>query len=183
MSEEILDTKDEDFDDEQSEDQEGGGGKAKKIALFVIVPLLILSGVGVGLYTTGMLDGLMGDGKDSQEVAESQESGKNEKINFNAVFLPMPDIVVNLKTENNQTRFLRLRVQLELENEAQKEAVTQVMPRVVDQFQTYLREMRVKDLKGSAGIYRLQKELIARVNTAAYPVEVKDVLFQEMLVQ
>ena len=36
---------------------------------------------------------------------------------------------------------------------------------------------------GDAGIYRLQIELLARVNAAAYPVEVKDVLFQEILIQ
>lgn len=182
MSEEELDATDDDFGDDGAEGSEADGGKAKKIALFVIVPFLILAGIGVGLYATGMLDGLMGGDK-KEEVADAKGKKNNEKINFEAVFLPMPDIVVNLKTEDNQTRFLRLRVQLELETEEQKAAVEQVMPRVVDQFQTYLREMRVKDLKGSAGIYRLQKELIARVNTAAYPVEVKDVLFQEMLIQ
>ena len=55
--------------------------------------------------------------------------------------------------------------------------------RVIDQFQTYLRELRVRDLRGSAGIYRLQMELLWRVNQAAAPVEVKDVLFQEILIQ
>jgi flagellar FliL protein len=58
-----------------------------------------------------------------------------------------------------------------------------VAPRVIDQFQTYLREMRVEDLRGSAGIYRLRQELLYRVNIAADPVKVKDVLFQEMLIQ
>ena len=62
-------------------------------------------------------------------------------------------------------------------------AVEAVIPRVVDQFQTYLRELRVRDLRGSAGIYRLQMELLWRVNQAAAPVEVKDVLFQEILIQ
>jgi flagellar FliL protein len=62
-------------------------------------------------------------------------------------------------------------------------AVEAVVPRVVDQFQTYLRELRVKDLRGSAGMYRLQMELLWRVNQAAAPVKVKDVLFQEMLIQ
>ena len=32
-------------------------------------------------------------------------------------------------------------------------------------------------------IYRLQMELLSRVNAAAYPVEVQDVLFQEILIQ
>ena len=47
----------------------------------------------------------------------------------------------------------------------------------------YLRELRVDDLHGSAGIYRLKEELLRRVSVAAYPVLIRDVLFKEMLVQ
>ena len=38
------------------------------------------------------------------------------------------------------------------------------MPRLQDLFQTYLREMRPEELRGSAGIYRLREELIARAD-------------------
>ena len=62
-------------------------------------------------------------------------------------------------------------------------AVEAVLPRVIDQFQTYLRELRIQDLRGSKGMYRLQMELLSRVNAAAAPTEVKDVLFQEILIQ
>jgi len=57
------------------------------------------------------------------------------------------------------------------------------MPRILDNFQVYLRELRLDDLKGSAGMYRLREELLLRVNAAVQPVQVKDVLFREMLVQ
>lgn len=92
-------------------------------------------------------------------------------------------MIVNLSGEGAQPRYLRLSVQLELKKQADIQGVEQVMPRVVDQFQTYLRELRVQDLRGSAGIYRLQMELLSRVNAAAYPIEVQDVLFQEILIQ
>jgi flagellar FliL protein len=68
-------------------------------------------------------------------------------------------------------------------NAADVAAVEKVLPRVVDQFQTYLRELRVQDLRGSKGMYRLQMELLSRVNAAAAPTQVKDVLFQEILIQ
>ena len=58
-----------------------------------------------------------------------------------------------------------------------------MMPRIVDNFQIYLRELRIEDLRGSDGIYRLREELLARVNAAVAPVKVTDVLFKEMLVQ
>jgi len=98
-------------------------------------------------------------------------------------FLEIPTMIVNLNTENDTPRYLRLTVQLEMSNPSDVAEVEAVIPRVVDQFQTYLRELRVRDLRGSAGIYRLQMELLWRVNQAAAPVEVKDVLFQEILIQ
>ena len=57
------------------------------------------------------------------------------------------------------------------------------MPRVVDNFQVYLRELRLEDLGGSAGLFRLKEELLFRVNRAVDPVQVTDILFREMLVQ
>ena len=58
-----------------------------------------------------------------------------------------------------------------------------VLPRVIDNFQVFLREMRLEDLSGSAGLMRLKEELLIRVNLAAKPVPIRDVLFKEMLVQ
>jgi flagellar FliL protein len=57
------------------------------------------------------------------------------------------------------------------------------MPRIVDQFQSYLRELRVDDLRGSAGVMRLKEELLRRINVAAAPFSVRDVLLKEMIVQ
>lgn len=176
------------------EGAEGGKKKldAKKIVLFVVVPLFLLVGAGGGLYFTGKLDGLLGKGEAAEgehgETAEvkggKDAHGKKASGEHGGAghFVQIPNMLVNLTSEG-QPRYLRLSVQLELASAEDQVAVEGVMPRVVDQFQTYLRELRVKDLRGSAGIYRLQIELLSRVNAAAYPVEVKDVLFQEILIQ
>jgi flagellar FliL protein len=70
-----------------------------------------------------------------------------------------------------------------LEKPEQQAAFETIMPRVIDQFQTYLRELRVEDLRGSSGIYRMKLELLNRVRAAAPDIGVKDVLFQEILIQ
>jgi flagellar FliL protein len=57
------------------------------------------------------------------------------------------------------------------------------MPRLQDIFQTYLREMRPEELRGSAGTYRLREELLVRANAAVAPARVSDVLFTQLLVQ
>ena len=184
-----------------AEGEEGeGGGKlnAKKVLLFIVLPIFLLIGIGGGLYFSGVLDGLLGKG--GEEVAEHAEAGDHaeakdkkkkgehgkggEAAGPGAFFLQIPNMLVNLNnSDGGQPRYLRLSVQLELDSQMDMDAVQAVMPRVVDQFQTYLRELRIKDLRGSAGLYRLQIELLSRVNAAAYPVEVKDVLFQEILIQ
>jgi flagellar FliL protein len=58
-----------------------------------------------------------------------------------------------------------------------------LMPRVMDAFQTYLRELRPTDLDGSAGLYRLKEELTRRVNAAVSPNRITAVLFKEIVVQ
>lgn len=123
-----------------------------------------------------------GGGDHGEEAKGGGDHGEGGHGGASA-FLALPTMIVNLRTEDETPRYLRLTVQLEMNSAADVPAVEAVIPRVVDQFQTYLRELRVKDLRGSAGIYRLQMELLWRVNQAAAPVEVKDVLFQEILIQ
>lgn len=180
-------------------DAEGGQSSKKKIIL-IVVPLVLLLGGGAGLYFTGTLDKILKKepsaeaGKEGEHskagAGDSAAEGKGEKkegehgegTGPEVAFLKIPDLIVNL-TSDGQPRYLRLSIQLELANDADMKAVEKVLPRVVDQFQTYLRELRVQDLRGSKGIYRLQMELLSRVNAAAAPTQVKDVLFQEILIQ
>ena len=89
---------------------------------------------------------------------------------------------MNLNTGGRKSTFLKIRISLELQK-ADIPKVESIMPRIVDNFQTYLRELRIDDLKGSAGMYRLREELLIRVSAAAAPTKIKDVLFKEMLVQ
>jgi len=183
-TEDLDDDKAADGDDSENADT-GKKFDAKKIVLFVVLPLFLLIGVGAGLYFSGMLDKFLKKDASVEEHAEAGHGEVDEHGNpvSGAAFLEIPNMLVNLSGPDEQPRYLRLKVQLELANQADLAAVQGVMPRVVDQFQTYLRELRVKDLRGSAGIYRLQMELLSRVNAAAYPIEVKDVLFQEILIQ
>jgi flagellar FliL protein len=101
-----------------------------------------------------------------------------------AVFFDMPDVLVNLaSTGSDRTQYLKVKVVLELPEQAMMTQIQPLMPRVMDAFQTYLRELRPTDLDGSAGLYRLKEELTRRVNTAVAPSRVTAVLFKEIVVQ
>ncbi len=174
--------------DEESLTEKGGLNKV----LFIMLPILLLVAVVAGLYFSGTLDRFLNkdhavEAESTEHVIEGTEAGGTDYSQLgdieHIVFLPIPDMIVNLGSDDGRSHLLRLSVQLELSNQRDLEIVESVLPRVKDQFQTYLRELRVEDLRGSKGKYRLQIELLSRVNTAAYPVKVKDVLFDEIIVQ
>jgi flagellar protein FliL len=130
----------------------------------------------VTLYMTGFADKLLGHKPaEAEKVAEAPPPP--------AVFFDLPDLLVNLNTTGRKASFLKLSVSLELSHAEDLPKLQAVMPRIIDNFQVYLRELRVEDLRGSGGIYRLREELLARVSSAAAPIAIRDVLFKEMLVQ
>jgi flagellar FliL protein len=101
------------------------------------------------------------------------------------VFVDMPDVLVNLSSSGagDRTQYLKVKVVLELPDQAMMAQIQPIMPRLTDTFQTYLRELRPTDLDGSAGLYRLKEELTRRVNAAIAPNRINAVLFKEIVVQ
>ena len=99
-------------------------------------------------------------------------------------FIDVPEVLVNLSTAGtDRTQYLKVKIVLEIPDAALSPQIESTMPRVMDAFQTYLRELRPTDLDGSAGLYRLKEELTRRVNTAIAPSRITAVLFKEIVVQ
>ena len=99
-------------------------------------------------------------------------------------FLEMPEVMVNLSSTNNgRAQYLKAKITLEVTDQKIADEIKPVLPRVMDAFQTYLREMRANDLEGSAGLYRVRDELTKRVNLAVAPSRINAVLFKEIVVQ
>lgn len=162
-------------------DEDGQPIKKKKklsgkiLVLFILLPLLIIGGGAGGAYFAGFFDSA---GPTDEEIA-AEAAEKNKQI----VFYDLPEILVNLNSGASSGSFLKLGVSLELEDEAIVPDLELLLPRIMDNFQVYLRELRKEDLNGSAGIYRLKEELLMRINSSTSPLKVNDVLFKEMLVQ
>jgi len=146
----------------------------KKLVLLVVLPLLVvLAGGGAG---AAYFLGLFGGG--TEQAAEEKPKAPKP-----TVFFDLPEILVNLNATGRQASYLKLRVALEIDDPEQVKTFEKMLPRVLDSFQTYLRELRPDELQGSAGLFRLKEELLVRVNAAVQPVKVNDVLFKEMLLQ
>lgn len=174
-------------EDQSTDENEKTGGKSKLIIIIALV--LLLGGGAAGAYFAGLFGGKE-EGGEAHESADSHgdEHGKKgahgeEELANLPVYYELPEFLVNLSTTGTKVSFLKVAVTLELRDQSALPIVEANKPRIVDTFNTYLRELRTSDLSGSAGIYRLREELMARVNKTVEPGAVKDILFSEIIVQ
>ncbi len=147
------------------------GGK-KLIIIIAAALVVLLAGGGAAAYFMGMFGG-----KDAHKEAEKPA------VPVQATYVQLPDLLVNLSSSGRRSNFIKLKITLELEKATDEPRVKTMQPRIVDNFQTYLRDLRLEDLQGAQGLFRLREELLIRINAAVAPAKVTDILFQEMLVQ
>jgi flagellar FliL protein len=99
-----------------------------------------------------------------------------------AILIEIPDIIANLNAGGRPV-FVKIRAQVELARPADAAAARAAMPRLLDMFNTFLRETRPEELRGSTGVHRLREELVSRANIILRDGAVTDVLFLEIVVQ
>jgi flagellar FliL protein len=173
-------------DEEPASEEEGTGGEEeqeassagrKRLLIIIILAVLLVVGGVAGAYFMGYLNPLIEKltGKDTEAVARQQSR--------ESVFMDLPELLVNLNTGGRRTSFIKMKVTLEVDRKEFVPVIEKLMPRIIDNFQVYLRELKLEDLRGSVGMYRLREEMLLRVNTAAAPAQVNDVLFKEILIQ
>jgi flagellar protein FliL len=190
----------------EGEAVEGAEGEApakkkmsgKKLILFIVLPavlvlggggaaayMLLFSGGGAEQHADGGDHGKAKGGHGDEAVGEAVAGPNGTMIlhGEDVVFVTMPEILVNISGADGRPAYLKLKVTLEAPDDAAVTALTEHIPRVNDQFNGFLRELRTDDLSGSAGAYRLRLELLRRVNLAIAPAQVNAVLIEEMLVQ
>ena len=155
---------------EGAESAEAGQPKSKlKLILIIVGGVALVGGGGGGAYFT---------------FFRHKEAKPEVAVVKPPAFFDMPEMLVNLSNATgDRTQYLKVKVVLELPDSTMQPQVQNTMPRVMDAFQTYLRELRPSDLEGSAGLYRLKEELTRRVNVAIAPSRVNAVLFKEIVVQ
>jgi flagellar FliL protein len=121
-------------------------------------------------------------GKDEKGKKDDKAAGQVTEGPDGVLFYTMPDVVVNMQTADGRPTFLKLKLTLELPDQATVDALEPNMPRLQDMFQTFLRELRPEDLSGSQGSYQLRMEILRRVNLVIAPSKANAVLIEEMLI-
>jgi len=166
-------------EDDLAEGLEQKKTSGKKIIIIAVVAVFILAlgGGAAYFFLSGGEDEQTADAEHGTQEGEAGEEEAGEPL-----FLELAPMLVNIDTAGGKPKYLKLTVALEVDKQSSLEELNKKMPLIIDQFQTYLRELRVEDLNGSAGMFRLKEELLIKVNDAVYPTRVNDVLFKEMLV-
>jgi len=172
--------------------------KAKKKKLFIMVGGAVLV---LGIIVGGLLAaGIIGNKEKTEEHAtkevhpgddpclEPASGGGSEKKDeaidpCKPVYLDVPDIIVNLVSDSRRAHFANVKVTLEIKTPDKVSKVEDNMPRIVDSFNTYLREMTKDDLEGSEGLIRLEDEMMLRLNKILPTGTVTDILFKSVIVQ
>jgi flagellar FliL protein len=131
---------------------------------------LVLGGAGFYVTWAGVVDpaGLM--------KHEAPEAGATIG---DVAFVAMEPIMISLPP-GASARHLRFTGQLEVEP-AEAEAVAQVMPRILDVLNTYLRAVEVRDLEQPSSLARLRAQMLRRVQVVTGDGIVRDLLITEFV--
>jgi len=114
----------------------------------------------------------------SEEDVGSLKAGEEGEPSYYA----LPKMIVNLAGSGSNAQLLELMIVFEASDAAAFDEVPTEMPRLKDELQTFLRELRVEDLNGSAGSYRLRIEILKRFNIVMAPAKADAALIESFLV-
>ncbi|WP_424929311.1 flagellar basal body-associated FliL family protein [Amaricoccus tamworthensis] len=157
------------------------GGMVKPL-LFGLIGAAALGGGGFFAVSSGMLDSVLGQ----DAPAQTASGGTPAKASPDAVaaatevaFVPMESIMVSL-APGASAQHLRFSGQLEV-TPGQEEAVENIMPRVMDVLNTYLRAVDIKDIEHPASATRLRAQMLRRIQVVAGEGMVRDLLVTEFV--
>ncbi|MBN8294104.1 flagellar basal body-associated FliL family protein [Rhodobacter sp. NTK016B] len=178
----------------------------KKSKLPLIIGLVLaLLGAGGGFFVTysGMLDSLLGGGGEGGEHAAPAEDGHGAAPadaggghgaapaddghgggdggdGGAAGYVPLAPIVVTIG-QRGETRHLRFLAQLAVMPGAAG-AVQNVLPRIIDVLNIYLRALDPYELEEPAALMRLRAQMLRRVQIVTGPGMVNDLLIMEFVI-
>lgn len=142
----------------------------KKIVILALLGLL-LTGGGLAAYL------LLGE-----EAPAGKEAQASPPVPKERVFLTLEPFLVNLADKETR-RYLKLKVELEVENEKALKNLEKSLPRLRDAFIMHLSSKTYLDLATLEGKQQLKQELKQRVAALPGGQKVSDLFFTEFVAQ
>jgi len=151
--------------------------KKSKMGFFIIlgVGILVLGGGGFFAYTK-----LLAHKPAVEEVAK--EETKKEATPVIGEMLVMEPFVVNLADPKGK-RYLKVKIELELESKEAAANVTKATPKLRDMVIMMLTSLGFEEVMTPEGKVRVRDELLERFNETLRPEHIKNIYFTEFVVQ
>ncbi len=152
--------------------------KSSKWVLIIVGLVSLAAGAALPLVVD--LSTLMGHAPESVETSPIKET-KTAIISFG-------DVIVNLADERAM-RYLRVKIAVVVDASKEKEVeslLTKKKPAVKSKLISHLAGKTLKDVTGTVGVNRLQREILERFDEVLYPEgesPLRAVLFEEYVVQ
>lgn len=137
---------------------------------------LALAGAGAGFSSVYFgLIGVQPAPESHSDNAKKDTSKPMEKI----AFVPLDPVIISLGP-GSANKHLRFSAQLEVAPEHEND-VAQMMPRILDILNGYLRAVHVRDLEEPSALIRLRAQMLRRVQVVTGPDHVRDLLVTEFV--
>ena len=158
-----------------------GEPKGKKSPMkFIILALVIvlLMGGGAFAWNTGMLSSILGGKNEMKAAGEVKEKSARD---IGPIY-SMDPFIVNLNEPLGE-RYLKVKVELEMDKESLKDEMDKRLPQFRDGIITLLSSKSYKDISDLSGKYQLRAEILGMVNGYLKTGKVRNVYFTEFIVQ
>jgi len=151
--------------------------KKSSMLLFIIigVVLLLLGGGGFFAYKQFLAP------KPEGEEAAKEEAKKGPTPVIGEILVLEP-FVVNLADPKGK-RYLKVKIELELENKEVVDRATKAAPKLRDMVIMMLTSLDFEEVMTPEGKIRVRDELLERFNEALRPDQIKNIYFTEFVVQ
>lgn len=146
----------------------------KKSKLPLILGVVLALALGAGGFSAVWM-GLLFGHEATEEMAEAVTASPLPDI----AFVPVSPLVINLG-EGASARHLRFQAQIEV-NKAYAADVTEILPRIVDVLNSYLRAVEVRELEDRSSLVRLRAQMLRRIQLVAGEGRVRDLLIMEFV--
>lgn len=176
MSKETLNDLEEPLTPEAADTGKDRLKKIKKL-LIIIVPILVL--IIAGLYFFFFVI----HGPKTSDVALIPQGKEKQPVQLEQnTYLDLDPITVGLTPTGSKREYVKLELTFRLSSDAESAAVMDKVPIIKDSLITLLRSLRASDFNSSSSTIYLKEEIVKRINKITAPIVVKEVLFQELIV-
>jgi len=139
-------------------------GKLKKIILFAVLVIVLLGGSGVAY------------------LAFFDEPAPAKKEHAEKAIMGLEPFLVNL-ADKDARRYLKVKIDLEVESEKTAKGLEKSMPRIRDQLILLLSSKSYQDIATPEGKHQLKKEILERLAATPHGKKISGAYFTEFVAQ